>query len=86
MGRFVVWQPENGQDEEDGKKISASSAEEAVKEWAEWDDAHSADYHIVGSQPATVKLRDLDAGTVTEWFAFGESMPIYLAMLKVAKP
>lgn len=83
MGRFVIWNPENGQAEEDGTKISALSSEAAVREWAEWDDARSADYLIVGGQPATVKLRDLNSNTVTDWIVSGESVPHYRARLKV---
>lgn len=76
---FVIWRPENGQDEDDGKGVCAYNAEEAVERWARWDDANSADYHIVGGQPAKVMARDLSTGTATEWIVSGESVPHYSA-------
>ena len=80
MGRYLVWNPENGQIEEDATKISAYDPECAVREWAEWSDRSSAEYHIVGGTSATVLVRDLDAPTaLLEYTASGESMPVYYA-------
>lgn len=61
------------------KGVCAYNAEEAVERWARWDDANSADYHIVGGQPAKVMARDLSTGTATEWIVSGESVPHYSA-------
>ena len=43
MGRFHVWEPDAGQVERDGARISAHSAGDAVEEWAVNDDHTSAD-------------------------------------------
>lgn len=44
--RFVIWRPENGQDEDDGEVVCAYDAEEAVERWAQLDDVNSADYRL----------------------------------------
>ena len=77
--RFVIWRPENGQDEDDGEVVCAYDAEEAVERWAQLDDVNSADYHIVGGQPATVMARDPSTGAATEWIVSGEPVPHYSA-------
>ena len=82
MGRYVIWQPEAGQDEAHGIKISARDARTAVEEWADRDDFASNEYHIVGGQPATVTVRDVDAGTAVEWIVSGESVRRYTAQLR----
>jgi len=52
MGRFVVWQPNAGQKEPDGAKVSARDARAAVEEWAAHDDRSSNEF---------VEPRDLPA-------------------------
>lgn len=84
MSKFLVWRPENGQDEEDGKTINAYDAEDAVEFWAKWYDQAGADYLIVSGQPATVKVRDLDSDAVSVWIVSGESVPSYSARRKAA--
>ena len=80
MGRYLVWEPSCGQTEEDAKKISASDPECAVRKWAEWSDSASSDYHIVGGQPTTVMVRDLDSPkALLEYEVSGESRPVYYA-------
>lgn len=81
--RFVVWHPENGQVEGDGKKVNARDAGEAVETWAEWDDVNSAEYHILSGHPARVMVRDVDSGEASEWIVSGEYMPQYTT-LKIA--
>jgi hypothetical protein len=71
-GRYVVWQPENGQTDEDGMKLMAFDAEHAAQLWAERDDHRSAEHHIVGGQPATVMVRNIDTAEVSEWVVSGE--------------
>lgn len=83
MRRYLVWQPDHGQEEEDAKKISAYDPECAVREWAELDDRNSAEYHIAGGTTATVLVRDLDAPkALLEYTVSGESVPSYYARLK----
>ena len=83
MGRYLVWEPSCGQTEEDAKKISAYDPACAVREWAEWSDRTSAEYHIVGGQPTAVMVRDLDAPkALLEYTVSGDSMPVYYARIK----
>ena len=82
MGRYVVWQPGAGQTEADGEKVSARDARTAVEEWAYHNDYASNEFHIVGGQPATVMVRDLDAGKAFEWIVSGESVRRYTAQLR----
>ena len=83
MGRYVVWQPASGQTEDDGTKVSASNTKTAVEEWAAHDDWNSNEFHIVGGQPATVMVRDLDSGKAFEWIVSGESVRHYSAQPRI---
>lgn len=83
MGRYVVWQPEAGQAEADGVKVSAGNTKAAAEEWADHDDYRSNEFHIVGGQPATVMVRDLDSGKAHEWIVSGESVRHYTARLRI---
>jgi hypothetical protein len=74
---FYVWNPDHS-DGNDTRKTFASDAEDAVEEWAERDDADSAEYSIVGGEDAEVCVKD-GAGNVTRWRVSGESMPSYSA-------
>jgi hypothetical protein len=83
MGRYVVWKPEAGQTEADGVKVSARDARTAAEEWADADDYKSNEFHIVGGQPATVMVRDIDSGKAFEWIVSGETVRHYTAKLRV---
>ena len=83
MGRYIVWQPAAGQSEADGTKITARDARTAAEEWADHDDYKSNEFHIVGGQPATVMVRDLDSNVrPLEWIVSGESVRHYKAQLR----
>lgn len=61
------------------KKFEAADAEHAAERWAEWEDAHSAEYLIVsGRTEPTVEVRDPE-GAITRWMLTGESVPRYRA-------
>ena len=75
-----VWCPDRGATKEDGRKVFAHSAEAAAVEWAEWDDASSADYTIVGGTPADVVVaEDRDGAPEHRFTVSGESSPVYRA-------
>jgi len=75
-----VWCPDRGATKEDGRKVFAHSAEAAAVEWAERDDADSADYSIVGGTPAEVVVAaDRDDAEEHRFMVFGESSPVYRA-------
>lgn len=59
-GEFTVWCPELGHEgPDDGATVKgAIDAEHAARRWAEKEDAHSADYWIVGGDGTTVNVRD----------------------------
>lgn len=61
MTRYLVWWPEVGHGRDDGKLVIAHSPEDAAARWAQWYDAKSADYLIVGGQQAEVLV--LEQGT-----------------------
>lgn len=83
MGRYIVWQPEAGQTEADGAKVSAHSPQAAAEEWADHDDFASTEFRIVGGQSATVMVRDIDSGQAHEWIVSGESLRQYTARLRI---
>jgi hypothetical protein len=86
MGRYIVWHPEIGQTEADGARVSARDQKTAAEEWAEHEDYASNEFHIVGGQPATVMVRDLDSGKTHEWIVQGETRREYTARLRVPLP
>lgn len=78
--RYMVWR--EGEDREDGKVVRANYEKEAVEKWAEWDDAHSADYIIVSGQNAQVFVAMEEEGSeVMKFEVRGESCPVYYATL-----
>lgn len=79
MGKYWIWSDDLGQDEGCARAVSANSTESAVTEWAERQDARSADYTIVGGQEVIATVRDCDTGEVSQWIVTGESVPLYRA-------
>lgn len=83
MNTYIVWRPENGQTEDDGQPFRAMDAAAAVREWAEWDDRTSADYHIVGGTPAEVMVREVGSQDAPRtYIASGEAEPVYYVLEK----
>jgi len=77
---YRVWCPERGAIKEDGRRIVAHCPGYAVERWAEWDDAASADYTIVGGSPAVVLVaEDRDGATEHEYTVSGETVAQYRA-------
>lgn len=86
--KFRVWCEEYGQDADDARMVDAVDAEAAAEKWAEDQDSRSADYSIVGGQPATVKVQEATGhadSPVQEFVVHGESVPHYSAR-PVASP
>ena len=79
---YWLWRPEYSEKEEDGREVKGYSPHDAAQRWAERDDIRSADYTIVGGNPATVMVRDSD-GTTIELIVSGETISVYAARLKV---
>lgn len=87
MTKYLVWRPEYGQEPEDGRLIEADDPHNAVCKWADLDDMESADYLIVGGQNATVKVRaENKPDKVYEMIVSGESVPYYVARLRIPMP
>lgn len=77
---YLVWCPSRGATKEDGRRILAYCPGYAVERWAEWDDASSADYPIVGGTPLEVLVAEEAMGAVEQRFVVsGESVPQYRA-------
>lgn len=77
---YTVWCPELGHEgPDDGATVKgALDAEHAATKWAEREDAHSADYWIVGGSGTTVMVSDKYGVTRTIQVR-GESRPQYYA-------
>lgn len=75
---FRVWSREHHGADEDGCAVREVDAECAAERWAEEDDAHSADYTIVGGESVTVRVTGPD-GAVSWWVVSGEAVPSYTA-------
>ncbi len=83
---FVVWEPAAGQTIVDGRRFTAADPQHAAEQWADWSDYASNEYHIVGGQPATVMVRDVNGGPVHEMIVQGEQLRCYSAKLSIAGP
>lgn len=81
MTKYIVWRPDYGQTMEDGREIEALCADYAAQDWAQRDDCESADYLIVGGNPA--ELMALEVGSTMPPLRFsvsGESVAVYRAV------
>lgn len=79
--RFRVWRPEHGEDFADAGLLYARDHEEAAERWAEKSDSDSAEYDIVGGEPAKVYVVEAD-GDEEHALLFhveGEAQPVYHA-------
>ena len=54
---YRVWVPDRDQTEADAREVQATDHFDAVERWAWWDDHSSADFSIIGGEPATVMVR-----------------------------
>lgn len=78
MGKFVVW--EEGSERSFGQLIEAYDEAEAVENWAEWDDAQSAEYLIVRGREARVFVALHEDNSKPMLFTVqGEPRPFYQA-------
>lgn len=77
--KFIVWCPEDGETEEDGRPIKAFDSSLAAQEWAKIDDSHSADYRIVGGTDVTVTVKDVASDRIVNFLVSGETVAIYHA-------
>ena len=74
-----VWCPEDGETEDDARRVYGICAEVAAERWALAYDLDSSDYCIVsGGDEVTVHVKGLD-GEVTRWAVTGEAEPVYTA-------
>ena len=65
---------------EDARRIVAYNPENAATAWAEWDDASSADYTIVGGTDTEVVVaEDWEGSAEWRFSGSGESVPSYRA-------
>lgn len=85
VNTYVIWEPARGESETGGDTVSARTAQEAVEKWADWDDCTGGEYSIIDGDPATVKVRDLRTGELSEWVVHGETVRTYTAKLSILK-
>jgi len=77
---YIVWCPDRGATREDARRIVAYNPESAATAWAEWDDASSADYTIVGgTDTECVVAEDREGSAEWRFTVSGESVPSYRA-------
>lgn len=85
MGKYIVWSESKEQTEDDGKAFEAVGAWDAAEQWAQWDDHYSADFSIVGGQPADVVVRDVETRAIDRFVVSGEQSAVYTASLRCSK-
>jgi hypothetical protein len=77
---YIVWCPENGEDDpDDGRVFESHDAEAAARRWGERQDWSSAEYNIVSERSMPVVHVQDPEGKVTRWRVSGYSVPIYTA-------
>lgn len=77
MKTYEVWCPDLGSTREDAKLIKAYGPETAAETWAQWQDASSADYWIVGGTNANVVV--LEGVHEHRFVVMGETRAVYYA-------
>ena len=77
---YLVWCPDRGATREYARCIVSCNPKSAATDWAEWEDASSADYTIVGGTDIEVVVAEDREGSA-EWrfTVSGESVPCYRA-------
>ena len=78
---WLVWCDDYGGSVHDARKLRASTPEEAAEKWAEYEDAQSADYLIVGGSDAIVSVTSDSRYEETRFIVTGESVPEYHAKI-----
>lgn len=86
MGHYIAWSAELGQDEEDGRRITAGDEETAAREWAEAHDQRSAEYSIASGTDMVVTVKDIESGEVSQYTVSGCPVPTYSARKAEALP
>ena len=79
MSEYIVWRPDCGQTQEDGRHVNAYSSASAAEAWAQKDDAESANYHIASGTPAEVMVVEVGGLSPVLYEVSGESQPVYRA-------
>ncbi len=80
---FMLWRPDMGETWEDARPISGLCVQYAIQDWAQRDDARSADYSIASGVPERVFI--IDGEKDVEFIVSGESQPVYYARLVTKK-
>ena len=84
---YVVWRPDYMQTKEDGRFIDATCPEHACREWAQREDAESADYLIVSGSDADLMVAELGSSlSPLRYIVSGESAPSYRARMAFKTP
>lgn len=77
--KYDVWCPDLGSRPKDARAFEAHEAYAAAEKWAEWEDAYSADYCIVGGTDRRVCVREHGGETVQTFMVSGRAEPVYSA-------
>ena len=82
MTRYVVWRPDYGQTQEDGRTIEADHPAAACIAWAERDDQESAEYSIASGKDAELMVAELGSSLAPFRYSVGgEAIPSYYATM-----
>lgn len=77
--QFDAWCPDLGSGPEHARTFEARSAYDAAEAWANWEDAQSAEYWIVGGSEARVCVRQSGQTEVHEFVVAGTMTRQYRA-------
>ena len=82
MTLYIVWRPDWEQTREDGRRIEAHSPSYACEQWAQREDADSADYLIVRGESVELMVVELGSSLMPFLYSVsGESVPSYYARM-----
>ena len=79
---FKVWNPGQGETEQDGDVITGDGARDAAELWAEDEDARDSEFPILEGETPTVHVRHVDGperGKIERFRVSGRAVPTYTA-------
>lgn len=77
LRKYKVWWPENGQTKDDARIFEDFDHEGAAAAWADWYDAYSSDFLIVGGETPTVQVLREDETVARAVLVIGETTRTY---------
>lgn len=80
MNTYLVWCPDLGEDESEGRAFDADDSEDAAIQWAVWKDEDSGENAIANGGNCRLMVRNLEVRALYAMRTYGEWVPFYYAV------